>query len=210
MITLYLQWNLLLAVTFVIFRALSGGSLKVGQGILVLAVALPIFFHVLPRHSLPPLPREVLAPLAEMEETLRPAISKVAPLAYSSPVEIATPERIDWVGVAILAWVAATAAFAAWVALRAWRLRSVLHRAVGIRRIGRVRIVLASEVTIPFSTRLGGDAWVVVPESLLARWKDLRIAIAHELQHHRQGDTQWAWWLEAMVILFSLNPFVHL
>ena len=40
--------------------------------------------------------------------------------------------------------------------------------------------------------------------------KDYRIALRHELEHHRQGDTVWAVWMELFVVVFPLNPFLFL
>lgn len=73
-------------------------------------------------------------------------------------------------------------------------LRRVLGRAVIFRRIGRVRLAVIDEPVSPFSaltiSPLGArTAWVVLPARLLSHSKQASLSIAHELQHHRAGDT---------------------
>ncbi|MGE0526317.1 MAG: transglycosylase SLT domain-containing protein [Bdellovibrionales bacterium] len=90
------------------------------------------------------------------------------------------------------------------------RLRRIQHEAFALRRIGRVRIYISERVAIPFSYRCGRFAWVVLPMDLLARPADLKICIQHELQHHRQRDTLWAYLVYALRALCVLNPCVHI
>ena len=40
--------------------------------------------------------------------------------------------------------------------------------------------------------------------------EDHALTLRHELQHHRQGDPQWAWLLLGLQVLCFLNPAVHL
>jgi hypothetical protein len=72
--------------------------------------------------------------------------------------------------------------------LRARRLRRFCRALPVARRVGRVRLAVAPEGTIPFAARTGGLAYVVVPLPLLADPARLRLVIAHEAQHHRHGD----------------------
>jgi hypothetical protein len=51
---------------------------------------------------------------------------------------------------------------------------------------------------------------VVVPNRLLACPQDVRMAIAHELQHHRQRDTLWVYALWLLKTLCAPNPFIYL
>ena len=85
-----------------------------------------------------------------------------------------------------------------------------LHRMIGqsylLRRSGRVDIRLTDSGHIPFSTRGVWRYHVVIPSAMLARPDDLRIALAHELQHLRQGDLLWELALELLRPLFTFNP----
>jgi hypothetical protein len=69
------------------------------------------------------------------------------------------------------------------------RLSRVLRRATVFRALGRVRIAVADGIASPFSARTPRAAWVVVPPSFLRDAAAFRIAVAHELQHHRAGDS---------------------
>lgn len=86
------------------------------------------------------------------------------------------------------------------------QLRGLIARSYGWRRIGVVRLHVSDEVHVPFSTRGLNGYHIVLPSSLLTRAPDLRIAVAHELQHVRQGDLEWALVIEALRPLFFWNP----
>lgn len=74
------------------------------------------------------------------------------------------------------------------------------------RRSARVDVRLSDRVAIPFAVRGIRRNHVVVPSDLLCRPADLRIALAHEFQHIRQGDTAVELILEALRPLFFWNP----
>ena len=79
-----------------------------------------------------------------------------------------------------------------------------------LRRIGRVDIRLTDRAVVPFSTRGLWRSHVVMPSTLLGSADDLRIAVAHELQHVRQGDLVWEVLFEVGRPLFFWNPAFHL
>ncbi len=85
----------------------------------------------------------------------------------------------------------------------------MLRRAHALRRLGRVRVLISDEVDIPFSYRSPRFAYVVVPQYLITNANSLRLTIAHELQHHRQRDTRWAYALLLTRAVCFMNPFVH-
>lgn len=89
------------------------------------------------------------------------------------------------------------------------RLRRLVARSDEIKLIGRVRIALSREAAIPFSARAFGRAQVIVPFALLKDWGSVRLAIAHELQHHRQLDLHWLALLESVRAAFGWNPLVR-
>jgi membrane-bound lytic murein transglycosylase D len=70
--------------------------------------------------------------------------------------------------------------------------------------LGRVRVVETHECAVAFSARFGGLAYVALP-SYLPR-NEARMTLAHELQHHRQGDTRFVFLVESIKALFFWNP----
>lgn len=92
------------------------------------------------------------------------------------------------------------------------RLRKVermLSNLPTIRKLGRVRIAVSDESPVPFSARVAGRAFVVIPTSFVSDRRDYRIAIHHELQHHRQNDPLWAIALETVRALFLWHPVIR-
>ncbi len=74
------------------------------------------------------------------------------------------------------------------------------------KRIGRVEIRLSDTIAVPVATRWGLRRIVVLPGDLVTRPKELRFALAHELQHFRQRDIDWEIGLELLRPLFFWNP----
>ena len=89
------------------------------------------------------------------------------------------------------------------------RLRNLLRDSHQLRSIGRVRISVHDSVPTPLSCWRPGRAHVVVPAFLLRDGAALRLAIAHELQHHRQRDTLWLYVFAALRVVCALNPCAH-
>lgn len=86
------------------------------------------------------------------------------------------------------------------------RLRAMLADAVPYRTCGKLVIKVSHRCHIPFSVYLFNKAYIVLPVSLLSSVKNMTIAIAHEGQHHRNGDCLWAYVIEALRIIFIGNP----
>ncbi len=78
-----------------------------------------------------------------------------------------------------------------------------------VRRLGRVRILVNDAIHVPFSYWVPGQANIVVPSSLVERRKDFKMAVAHELQHHRHGDTQWVYVMWGMRLICIMNPAIY-
>jgi hypothetical protein len=90
------------------------------------------------------------------------------------------------------------------------RVRRLLRRTVAWRSVGNVRVAVSDECQVPFSVAFLKEAYVVVPTHMLASASHVRMAIVHELQHHRQGDCRTAYLLELFRAVFFWNPCVHL
>ncbi|MBK7890682.1 MAG: hypothetical protein IPJ84_07505 [Bdellovibrionales bacterium] len=91
----------------------------------------------------------------------------------------------------------------------AWKINNLISSSLVVRKLGNVRVALSSSISIPFSVQLFRKSWVVLPEALLERGLDFKIALKHELQHHRQRDTWWAFVMELIICFFFPNPAVY-
>ena len=96
------------------------------------------------------------------------------------------------VAVAAWAWIASMVVGLGVLTARLRTIDRMLLKLPTIRNIGRVRIAVSDESPVPFSARVPGRAFVVIPTSFVSDRRDYRIAIHHELQHHRQNDPLWA------------------
>ncbi|MEP1588692.1 MAG: M56 family metallopeptidase [Tateyamaria sp.] len=88
-------------------------------------------------------------------------------------------------------------------------LHKIVSASYGWRELGRVKIRLSDRTLVPFSTRGLWSYYVVIPTSMLTNPEDLKVSIAHEFQHLRQGDLEWEILLEMLKPFFFLNPAYH-
>lgn len=88
------------------------------------------------------------------------------------------------------------------------KLKLILNSAISYRSSGKLIIKVSDRCHVPFSVRLFNKAYIVLPVSLLSSTKNIKIALAHEGQHHRNGDCLWAYFTEIIRIIFFCNPGV--
>lgn len=87
-----------------------------------------------------------------------------------------------------------------------YHLKSMIAEAIPYRASGNLVIKVSQHCHIPFSVFLLNKAYIVLPVSLFSSAKNVQIAIAHEGQHHRNGDCLWAYFIEILSIIFIANP----
>ena len=87
-----------------------------------------------------------------------------------------------------------------------WR---IVAQGYAWRSFGRMHIRLSDRTLVPFSTRGLRNYYVVIPSHMLGQGDELKVSLAHEFQHIRQGDLEWEVLLEALKPLFFLNPAYH-
>lgn len=78
-----------------------------------------------------------------------------------------------------------------------------------IKRLGAVHILVNDDIRVPFSYWLPGQANIVIPSVLIGRRDDCKMAIAHELQHHRHGDTRWVYIMWGLKVVCVANPALY-
>lgn len=88
-------------------------------------------------------------------------------------------------------------------------LLKIKRRSFLLRRVGNVRVLLNDDIHVPFSYWLPGQANVVIPTALAERHEDFKMAIAHELQHHRHGDTRWVYAMWGLKLVCIINPAIY-
>ncbi|MGH8144673.1 MAG: M56 and MltD domain-containing protein [Steroidobacteraceae bacterium] len=90
--------------------------------------------------------------------------------------------------------------------------RSTFHairNAHVLRSIRSIRILVSDTEPVPFASWIPGHAYIVLPAALLLRPADVRLALRHEGQHHRQGDTRHLYAALLARALFGINPAVY-
>lgn len=90
-----------------------------------------------------------------------------------------------------------------------WRLLEVRRKSFRLRSLHEVHLLVCGQIRVPFSFWLPGQKNVVIPEKFVGT-RDLKMAVLHELQHHRQQDTKWVYLLWILRTFFLPNPAIHL
>lgn len=89
------------------------------------------------------------------------------------------------------------------------KLSRILSEAHEWRTCGRLKLMLADRIRIPFSTRTLRNHYVVLPSTMLGNQIDMKVSIAHELQHLRQRDVDWEFIFALLTPVFFWNPAFH-
>lgn len=156
------------------------------------------------------------------DRLLKPSVQvwSGAPRARQAPYTLIAPAarapgialegvRLTESGLRAGAWLALAGLLAALGvhASRLWRLRRVLRSHVEIRRLGRVSVRVSESDPVAYSAWLPfGLAYAVLPVELLGDREAWRLALLHELQHHRQRDTLWVHAHELCRAIFFWHP----
>jgi len=228
---IYLQMNLILIVSFIFFRLVRAGLahlaqecayktfVRSAQFLLLVSVIAPVGLSFVPLQNLPKFELGNVRSMAESAPTGH--VFKAIPLKQSSEMTPLLKARETWevtrvIQDRLLTPSTAVIFFVGFLTLsfRLWRkasaLKALILESTLVRNMGRVSIRITEAIEIPFSTLIGGRAHVVLPFTLLSSVKGFRIALRHELQHHRQGDTAWAVAMELLLCVFFMNPFIYL
>ncbi len=186
-------------------------ALRLTQLAVLLAVLLPPLLWCAPERGMAPVRmHRIFAPAeGRFRRHAKVSVLKTPEAVSVPPAATLEPETslLDGAPLAAAAlWLLCTIALLARTCVSLRKLLRLLRGGMLLRRVGKVRVIATSDTAVPFSFRSFGSCWVVLPESLLPRARDARIAVLHELQHHRQGDTLWAP-LEALLHCFLFpNP----
>lgn len=77
-------------------------------------------------------------------------------------------------------------------------------------KINNIHILFSATAEIPFCWSLLKNYYIAIPNEFLEKEDDLKLAIRHELQHIRQGDTHWLHFLTLVKSVCFWNPFMKL
>lgn len=238
LLRIYGEQNLLLLVSALLLWGLwhveqrrgagqsSRTQLTLARLCLVCALVLPPLTRILPDASLPAPQVQVWSGAPESDSVRTGALLTLQSQTEGTPnFEVGVSRR--GMNVASLVVLSLMAGLMLWRFRQVRALRRRLAPLPALHHIGQVRVVVSDEDPIPFAAWLGpeltsaarreqnasphgGTAWVVVPSSLVLEPSTLSLALKHELQHHRQGDTRWALLELFLNTLFFWNPGMHL
>lgn len=182
--------------------------LRMGYALCLSALLLPLLAMSLPaRHALLPGPVQVWSG-STMHAATAPASGDARIAIASSPEDLSVP--LDVAGVGLLVMTLGALALLARLGRDIWVAQRLVSTATRLRGRGRLRVLASSAATVPFSVWLPGCSAVVIPDRFLLHPQDLRLALRHEAQHHRQGDTRLVYWLQILRSLFWWHPGAHM
>jgi membrane-bound lytic murein transglycosylase D len=182
-------------------------QLRLGQATALAALLLPLASSFSGRSTLLPLSAQVwsaptlrdgaLAALADQQ-----TLVSFGSTAASIPLDVASRAAAMVFAAGLLFVLARLARDAAGTA-------RIIADAQTIRRYRSARVLASERISVPFSFWLPARYFIVVPSALVLRSGDLRLAIRHEAQHHRQHDTKLLYLHQLLKAAFFWNPAVH-
>ncbi|AGC49245.1 Slt family transglycosylase [Myxococcus stipitatus DSM 14675] len=213
-VALGLAWGAVVLLSRVGLPLAARQSLRVGRGVLVLVLALPLL--VMGARALSP-----AGPLFTFERSVARRAEQFPAAVWTASGGVPAPApRGDapvssrvWT-VLGLGWLVGAGLFIGRALVGHARLLRRLEALPRVRGVGRVAVVLGEEGTPAFSAWFprGGarpSAWVVIPPALLEDAEALRLTVLHELQHHRQRDTHLALARLVFTGAFFWHPAAH-
>lgn len=90
------------------------------------------------------------------------------------------------------------------------KVKNILKNGFLMRRYKNIFILVNHDISVPFSIRFFKKCYVAIPFSLLTETDKTKIVIAHELQHHKQKDTLYCYFVLILKCVFIFNPFFYL
>jgi beta-lactamase regulating signal transducer with metallopeptidase domain len=224
-VSLFVHLNLVLICAFLffttlrrllqLFRILAPHQVLVrcSQALILISILVPTALHLIPEKELP---RINLRAFNSIPEELGRPVFFQRPLTKEKinvPAIRPVPEHSAFAfhfNTFFLLWMLGFLIVCLRMLAAFFKLNQILDRSIPFHSIGQVQLRVAETISVPFSARFYRKKWVVLPISILSRQRDLQLALKHELQHHRQGDTLWAVGIEILVCLFYINPVIYL
>ena len=91
-----------------------------------------------------------------------------------------------------------------------YRLNCIRKSSFHFFKYKSVRILINDDIQVPFSFMGLANAYVIIPSSLITNRDFFKISLYHEIQHHRQGDTRWIYFIWILKLICFFNPAIHL
>jgi len=195
-----------LGVAIAAFRTLramhvpDGWSLRLSRALLALTVLLALI--PVARRDIGPFPSAKVWAAPSMRSADRITTIPVVSVGAADRALPLLPLQKIWWGLFLLG--IAVAIYR--IGRNVFFLRRLRAESIPFRTLGRVEVRASSSASLPLSYWLPSASVVIVPDYLLGHPQDLSLAIRHEIQHHRQGDTLWLYVLETMNSLLFWNP----
>lgn len=214
---LYLIVNLSLALSHLLFLAVEKifpskmsfrTQLRWGQILFLLSILIPVLVQWTPVPKKELVDVSFLMPLADIGDAVKevPIFRQVSAMTVSTST---ASHSIRFSQIAFFAFILGIFLCLAYKFISLFRVQRLLNDSVLVKKTGKVRIVSSASISVPLSALFGFTAWIVVPEVLFSHFTNYKIAVKHEIQHHRQRDTVWALLIELVTPFFFLNPFIY-
>lgn len=215
-LTSYITLNALLALGFSLLwifglnkKILSSYLLKLNYGMIFLVLAFTFFQPLFPMHEVfEPLAKVWIAPSAKAFD-----INPMQSLKNSGFLSLSEKSSVNAEHVSEV-WLLVGFITLLYAGIKIFSdfksLIKIKKSSFCVRKIHSVGIFINENTSVPFSYWQWGSHNVVIPSYLIAEPSNYQMVLAHELQHHRQGDTKWLYVIWFLKIICFINPLIHL
>ena len=90
------------------------------------------------------------------------------------------------------------------------KLKKINNSSFHFYKYKNLEIKINELIQVPFSYLIGSRAYIIIPSTLVSNREYFKVALFHEIQHHRQGDTAWIYLIWLLRLICFFNPAIHL
>ena len=173
---------------------------------------LPALRMILPRMPETAVPVQAMPVHIDIARLIASAALRANQMPATPAAASGAPQiSIDWLSIALMAWLGGALAYLAWQLGRHHRFMAIAleHADRGFLR-GGIKVRLSPAVSGPLAAGIF-HRHILLPDDFERRYTDAeqQLALAHELAHHRRGDLIANGAALVMLALHWFNPIAH-
>ena len=185
--------------------------LKVTRVFLLASLTLPLFFQFIPQDDYKITPIETWKSHKEKNE-----LTQVSILTYPSQIQKKNPSSSiplspDVIGASFLLLLFFGFLITTFQFIKDQRkIHKIISQSLLFRQVGSLKVIFSNQDHSPMAYRGLKWRYIIIPQSILSDTQAYKLAVFHELQHHRQKDTDYCYFMAFIKAFFYWSPTYRL
>lgn len=176
---------------------------KIFLGTLIIFFMAPIILSQIPVHQnnafkLQPIIKHASSHLIQKYDALKPSVTI---LQYSR-------ESFSFTEIVVGLFITGLILYFIKYCKNIFLLKQYVKEGLAQRKMFNIHIVFSDQTAIPFCFSFFKSHFIIMPVRFLENSAELKMALLHEFQHIRQGDTYWLHFMTFLKVVCFWNPFL--